>query len=49
MDRFNLKVSSRFVDLENLDDDVDNYRYWETSLGNINISAKERLGYCEAK
>jgi hypothetical protein len=35
--------------LENLDDDVDITRAWETIRENINISAKESLGYYEQK
>jgi hypothetical protein len=57
MERFNLKklneveskeqyqvqISNRFTPLENLDDDM------ETIIGNINISAKESIGYYELR
>jgi hypothetical protein len=42
-------VSNRFAALENLDDDVDINRAWETIRENINISAKASLGYHELK
>jgi hypothetical protein len=35
--------------LENLDTEVDIKRAWETIRQNINISAKESLGYYELK
>jgi hypothetical protein len=35
--------------LENLDDDVDINRAWETIRENINISAKESPGYYKLK
>jgi hypothetical protein len=38
-----------FATLENLDDDVDISGVWETIRENIQISAKESLGYYESK
>jgi hypothetical protein len=35
--------------LENLDDDLDIDRAWETIRGNIKISVNESLGYYELK
>jgi hypothetical protein len=35
--------------LENLDDEVDINKGWETIRENIKIAAKESLGYCELK
>jgi hypothetical protein len=35
--------------LKNLDDDMDINRAWETIRENINISARENLGYYELK
>jgi hypothetical protein len=54
MERFNLKKLNeaegiRFTALENSDDDVDINRAWETIRENINISAKESIGYYELK
>jgi hypothetical protein len=40
----NLTISNRFVALQNLDDNVDINRSWETIREKINISAKEGLG-----
>jgi hypothetical protein len=42
-------ISSRFAALENLDNDVDINRAWETIRLNINISARENLSYYELK
>jgi hypothetical protein len=36
-----VKISDRFTALENLDDDVNVNRAWETNIGNIKISARE--------
>jgi hypothetical protein len=59
MERFNLKkldgveyrleISKTFTALENLDDDVDINRAWETIRENIKISAKANLGYYKLK
>jgi hypothetical protein len=43
------KISNRYAALENLDDDVDINRAWETIKQNIKISVKEILGYYELK
>jgi hypothetical protein len=47
--RHRVEISNRFAALENLDDDVDINRAWETIRENIKISAKDILGYCEFK
>jgi hypothetical protein len=44
-EQYRVETSYRFTALENLDDDVDNNRAWETIRENIKISAKECLGY----
>jgi hypothetical protein len=44
-----VEISNRFAALENLDAEVDINRAWETITENINISAKESLGYYELK
>jgi hypothetical protein len=61
MERFNLKklnevkgkeryeVSNRFAALEHLDAEVEINSAWEMIRKNIQISAKESLGYCELK
>jgi hypothetical protein len=38
-----------FAALENLDDNGDISRAWQTIRENIRISAKERFGLCESK
>jgi hypothetical protein len=44
-----VQVTNRSAALENLDDEVDINRAWETIIENIKTSAKECLGYCELK
>jgi hypothetical protein len=44
-----VEISNRFAGLENLDEDVDINRAWETNRGNIKISAKASLCYYELK
>jgi hypothetical protein len=44
-----VEISNGFEALENLDDDVDIKRAWETIRKNIKISAIESLGYHELK
>jgi hypothetical protein len=44
-EQYEAKISNRFAALEDLDDDVDNNRGWETVRENITISAEENLGY----
>jgi hypothetical protein len=47
--QYRVKISNRFAALENLDNDVDINRAWETIRENIKISAKMSLGYYELK
>jgi 50S ribosomal subunit-associated GTPase HflX len=44
-EQYQVKISNKFAALENLDDDVNIKRAWETIKQNIKISAKESLGY----
>jgi hypothetical protein len=44
-EQYHVELSNRFAALENLDTEVDINRDWETIRENINISAKESLGY----
>jgi hypothetical protein len=48
-EQYQVKISNRFTALENLDNDVDINRAWETIRENIIISAKEHLGYYKFK
>jgi hypothetical protein len=48
-DRYRVENSNKFTALENLDTEVDVNKAWETIRENINISAKESLGYYELK
>jgi hypothetical protein len=48
-EQFCVEVSNRFADLEDLDTAVEINSAWETIRENINISAKESLGYFELK
>jgi hypothetical protein len=43
--QYRVEISNRFAALENLDDDVDINRAWETIRENIRISAKVCLCY----
>jgi hypothetical protein len=43
------EISNRFAALENLEDDVEINRAWETITENIKISAKVNLGYYKLK
>jgi hypothetical protein len=43
------EVSKRIAALEDLDAELETNSAWETIRGNIKISAKESLGYCELK
>jgi hypothetical protein len=47
--KYHVEVSNRFAALENLDTEVANYTLWDTIRENINISAKESLGYYERR
>jgi hypothetical protein len=44
---YQVKIKSRFAALENLDDNGDINKAWETIRENIKISAKESIGLCE--
>jgi hypothetical protein len=48
-EQFCVEVSNRFAALEDLDTEVEINSAWETIRENINISAKESLGYFELK
>jgi hypothetical protein len=48
-EQYQVETSNRFTALQNLDDDVDINRAWESIGGNIKISAKESLCYYELK
>jgi hypothetical protein len=47
--QYDVIISNRPPDLENLDDDVDINRAWETILENIKSPSKEGLGYNELR
>jgi hypothetical protein len=47
--QFHVEVSNRFAALEHLDARVEISSAWETIRENIQISAKESLGYCKLK
>jgi hypothetical protein len=42
-------IKNKFAALENLDDDGDINRAWDTIRENIKVSAKESIGLCESK
>jgi hypothetical protein len=48
-EQFRVEVSNRFAALEDLDAEVEINSAWETIRENIQISAKESLGYFELK
>jgi hypothetical protein len=48
-EQYLVEISNRFAALENVNDDVDINRAWETIRENIKISAKASLGYYELK
>jgi hypothetical protein len=48
-EQYRVEILNRFAALENLDDDVDINRAWETIKDNIKISVKVSLGYYELK
>jgi 50S ribosomal subunit-associated GTPase HflX len=48
-DKYRVEVSNRFAALEDLDAEVEINYILETTGENINISAKESLGYYELK
>jgi hypothetical protein len=48
-EQYRVEISNTLAALENLDADVGINRAWETIKENIQISAKESLGYYELK
>jgi hypothetical protein len=48
-ERYQVTIKNRFSAPENLDDNGDINRAWETIRDNIKISAKESIGLCESK
>jgi hypothetical protein len=48
-EQYCVEVSNRFTALPDLDAKVDINSLWETIIQNINISAKESIGYYELK
>jgi hypothetical protein len=48
-EQYRFEVSNRFAAFEDLDAEVEINSDWEMIRQNINISAKENLGYCELK
>jgi hypothetical protein len=48
-EQYRVQISNRFVALENLHNNVNINKAWETFRENIKISAKESLGYYELK
>jgi hypothetical protein len=48
-EKYGVEVSNRFAALEDFDAEVEINTIWETIRGNVNISAKESLGYYELK
>jgi hypothetical protein len=47
--KYHVEVSNRFTAMEDLDAEVQINTIWETIKENINISAKESLGYYKLK
>jgi hypothetical protein len=48
-DQYQVTIKNKFAALEDLDDNGDINRAWETIRENIRISAKESIGLCESK
>jgi hypothetical protein len=46
---YQVTIKNKFAALENLDDNGDINRAWETNRENIGISAKDSIGLCESK
>jgi hypothetical protein len=46
-EQYQVTIKNKFTALENLDDNGDINRAWETIRENIRISAKESIGLCE--
>jgi hypothetical protein len=48
-EQYQVTIKNKFAALENLDDNGNINRAWETIRENIRISAKESIGLCELK
>jgi hypothetical protein len=48
-EQYCVQVSNRFAALEDLDEEVEINSDWETIRENVNISAKDSIGYFELK
>jgi hypothetical protein len=48
-EQYQVTIKNKFAALENLDDNRDINRAWETIRENISISAKESIGLCESQ
>jgi hypothetical protein len=48
-EQYQVTIKNKFAALENLDDNGDINKAWETIRKNIGISAKESIGLCESK
>jgi hypothetical protein len=48
-EQYQVKIKNKFAALENLDDNGDINRAWETTRENIRISAEESIRLCESK
>jgi hypothetical protein len=48
-EQYQVTIKNTFAALENLDDNGDINRAWETIRENIRISAKESIGLCKSK
>jgi glycine betaine/choline ABC-type transport system substrate-binding protein len=48
-EQYQVTIKNKFAALENLDDDGDINRAWDTIRDNIKILAKESIGLCESK
>jgi hypothetical protein len=48
-EQYQVTTKNKFAALENLDDNADINKAWETIRENVRISAKESIGLCESK
>jgi uncharacterized FlaG/YvyC family protein len=48
-EQYQVTIKNKFASLENLDDNGDINKAWETIREKIRISAKESIGLCESK
>jgi hypothetical protein len=48
-EQYQVTIKTKFAALENLDDNGDINRAWETNRENIKISAKDSIGFRESK